>query len=112
MRVGVMGNHSLVQSGACKKPTPVILAVYDGQGFRFQGRFRLLVGNLDSATALEDDGGSEAGNLLLVLGVDVGEDSVLSLYNESAIYPDISCPASLAPTSLHATFSFRFHSRQ
>jgi len=40
-----------------------------------------LVDNLHSTTALEDDSSGKAGNLLLVLGVDVGKDGVLSRRN-------------------------------
>ena len=35
--------------------------------------------NLESTTSSEDDGSGQAGNLLVVLGVDVGEHSVLAL---------------------------------
>lgn len=35
--------------------------------------------NLESATSSEDNGSGQASDLLVVLGVDVGEDSVLAL---------------------------------
>lgn len=35
--------------------------------------------DLESTTSSEDDGSGQAGDLLVVLGVDVGEDSVLAL---------------------------------
>lgn len=44
-------------------------------------KIQSLVDNLHSTAALEDDSSGKASNLLLVLGVDVGEDSVLSRRN-------------------------------
>jgi hypothetical protein len=35
--------------------------------------------NLECTSSSEDNAGGQAGNLLVVLGVDIGEDSVLAL---------------------------------
>lgn len=40
--------------------------------------------NLDGTASLEDDSGGQAGDLVVVLGVDIGEDSVLALKQRSA----------------------------
>jgi len=42
-----------------------------------------LSNNLESTTSSEDNGSGQASDLLVVLGVDVGEDSVLALYINS-----------------------------
>ena len=40
---------------------------------------RCLIDNLERATSLEDNTGGQAGDLLVVLGVDVGKNGVLAL---------------------------------
>lgn len=81
------GTRTDGNSSGCRENCDMIFVVplrsipVDDANIEYLGQrsVRLLVQYLDCAAALEDDSGGEAGNFLLVLGVDVCKDGVLAL---------------------------------